>query len=397
MAKNRAIPYERALKVAVALLLLKITSDLHSQLNLAANLPGALTGLVLVSLSLVVMAEALGDLDLTRVTRAMAVAAIALFTSSILLSSPTAPRLGSDATVFTRYAVDLLLSGRNPYSCSMQPAFTLYSMDYTWVTQTMEGGVVSTYSYPSLSFLIYVPAVALGVVDVGLVMAFFFILVAALLIYETPKEFRLVLLLILLLDPSMLALSYAGPHDIIWVFFLLLAMKFFNPGSQRGLRLSALFLGLSMAVKQTPWLILPFTAIWVFKEAGRRQALTYLSVAATSFLAPNLAFILWSPLDWLTGVLTPLMQPLIPMGVGLVSLVYEGYVYLPRAFFAVATAIAAALSLTLYWVNFEKLRPLAWIIPPFILFFAWRSLYNYFVFFIPVAYYAVLLKVKGRV
>jgi len=78
-------------------------------------------------------------------------------------------------------------------------------------------------------------------------------------------------------------------------------------------------------------------------------------------------------------------------------LVYGGYVHLPRLFFTAATAIAAVAMLVLYWLNFDRLKLLAWIAPPFILFFAWRSLYSYFVFFIPVAYYAVLLKVKGRV
>jgi len=397
MAEAKPAFYERALKVAVSLLLLKMSFDLHSQVNLAANLPGALASLTFTALSLTLLVEALSNLDLARAKWPMAAASLIFIAASALPSSPTAPRLGSDAALFTRYAVDLLLSGRNPYSCSMQPALTLYSVDYAWVTQTMDGGMVSTYSYPALSFLVYVPAALLGVVDVGLVMVSFFALVAVLLIFETPKEYRLIPLLVLLLDPSLAAFSYGGAHDIIWVFFLLLSMKFFNPRSRRELRLSAALLGLSMAVKQMPWLILPFTAIWVFKEAGRREALAYLGVAAASFLAPNLAFILWSPLDWLRGVLTPIAQPLIPMGVGLVSLVYEGYVYLPRSFFTVATAVAAALALALYWVNFEKLKPLAWIAPPLILFFAWRSLYNYFLFFIPVAYYAALLKVRGRV
>ena len=230
--------------------------------------------------------------------------------------------------VFTRYAVDLLLSGKNPYSHSMQPALTLYSMDYTWVTQTLEGGLVSTYSYPALSFLVYVPAVAVGVTDLSLVMALFFVLAVALLIYETPKEYRVLPVLVLFLDPSLPVLSCAGSHDIIWVFLLLVSMKFFNPSSRRELKVSAATLGLSMAVKQTPWLILPFLALWLYREAGARKALSYVALALTFFLIPNAAFILWSPLDWVKGVLTPLAQPLIPLGLGLVVLVYEGYVCL---------------------------------------------------------------------
>jgi uncharacterized membrane protein len=389
--------FAKALKVVVAVLLMRMVHDVTLTLNLAANLPGALAALTLLALSLSLLVEALGDVDLTKLTRPLTALAIALFVAGVALSSPGSPRYGSDAMVFTRYAVDLLLSGRNPYAHSMKPALTLYPIDYTWVTQTLEGGVVATYSYPSLSFLIYAPAIALGLTDVGLMMLSFFILATALLVLETPREYRLLPVVVLLLDLSIPALSYAGTHDSVWLLFLLLSMKFFNPSSTRELGLSAVMLGLSMAVKQTPWLTLPFIALWLLREAGWRRAAGYAALASASFLAPNLPFILWSPLDWVNGVLTPLAQPLIPVGVGLVSLVYGGYMHLPRLFFAAATAIAAAAMLALYWLNFDRLKLLAWIAPPFILFFAWRSLYSYFVFFIPVAYYAVLLKVKGRV
>jgi len=389
--------FTKSLRVVVALLLMRTVYDLTLTLNLAANLPGALAALTLLALSLALLAEALGGLDLTKLTRLLAAAAVALFMFSVALSSPGSPRYGSDAMVFSRYAVDLLLSGENPYAHSMKPALTLYPIDYTWVTQTLEGGLVASYSYPALSFLIYAPAVALGATDLGFVMLGFFVLTAVLLVLETPREYRLLPVLILLLDLSIPALSYAGTHDSVWLLFLLLSMKFFNPSSARGLGLSAVMLGLSMAVKQTPWLVLPFIALWLLKEAGWRRAAGYVALASASFLAPNIPFILWSPLDWAEGVLTPLAQPLIPVGVGLVSLVYGGYVYLPRFFFAAATAAAAVAMLALYWLNLDRLKLLAWVAPPFILFFAWRSLYSYFVFFIPVAYYAVLLRVKGRV
>ncbi|MEM4699978.1 MAG: hypothetical protein QXT74_03395 [Candidatus Nezhaarchaeales archaeon] len=389
--------YRRALKVALALLLLRSSLDLHASLNLVANLPGAVTCLALVSLSLMLLAEALSGLDLDKAIAPLAFTTLASFAASLALSMPSSPRYGSDAMLFTRYAIDLLSSGRNPYSCSMREAYSLYPIDYAWVTQTMEGGLVETYSYPSLSFLIYAPAVALGLEDVGLVQLSFFILMAALLLLETPKEYRPLPLLILLLDPSIPAISYAGTHDAVWALLFLVSMKFFNPRSSRELRLSAAALGLSMAVKQTPWLSLPFIVAWVYREAGRGEAVRYTLTALAAFLAPNAPFILWSPLDWTRGVLTPASQPLVPIGVGLVSLVYGGYIYLAPAFFTAATAAAAALLLALYWLRFEKLKPLAWVAPAFILFFAWRSLYNYFAFFIPIAYYFVLLKVKGRV
>ncbi|RLF16177.1 MAG: hypothetical protein DRJ97_01790 [Thermoprotei archaeon] len=386
----------RAIKVLTAALLLRTGFWMHLELNMVENLPGLLCALLLYVLSFVLIVEAFTDLDLTRVTRSLTVVVIALFAAAFVFSAPNAPRYCTDAMLFTRYAVELLLEGHNPYAYSMQQALLKYAtMDYRWLTETLEGAPVSTYSYPSLSFLIYVPAFLAGLRDVGAVMAAFFCLTAFFLVKETPQEYRLLPILILFLDPMLAVLSYVGAHDVVWMFFLLLAMKYFNPRSKDSLRVSAILLGVAFAVKQTPWLILPFLVIWTVKEAGVKRAAELISIAALVFLAPNLPFMLWDFNSWLEGVLTPVAKPLIPQGYGLVALVYEGYVYLPKEFFTVATVTVAATLLALYWLNFnDKVKYLAWVVPMFVLFFAWRSLPSYFMFFIPVAYYAALLMVK---
>jgi len=385
----------KAIKVLTAALLFRAAFWMHLELNMVENLPGLLCSLGLYLLSFALLAEAFTELRLTVAVRALTAAVVALFIASFTMSLPSSPRHCTDAMLFTRYAVELLLEGKNPYACSMRGAILRYAMDYRWLTQTLEGTPVSTYSYPALSFLIYVPAFLAGLRDVGAVMAAFFGLTVLFLVKETPREYRLLPILVMFLDPTLVVLSYVGAHDIIWVFLLLVAMKLFNPREPRSLRLSALALGAAFAVKQTPWLIAPFLLMWVGREAGWRRAAEFALIALAAFMAPNLPFIAWGPLEWLEGVLTPVAKPLIPEGQGLVALVYEGYVYLPREFFTVAAATVALALLALYWLNLERAKHLAWLAPMFVLFFAWRSLPSYFIFFIPVAYYDALLMVRG--
>ena len=66
-------------------------------------------------------------------------------------------------------------------------------------------------------------------------------------------------------------------------------------------------MGLAMAVKQTPWLIVPFVVAGIVLESRRlrnwsqgcRDGLRYLGIAAVAFLVPNLPYLLNSPGAWL--------------------------------------------------------------------------------------------------
>ena len=86
-----------------------------------------------------------------------------------------------------------------------------------------------------------------------------------------------------------------------------------GPAAWRG----PILLGLAMAVKQTPWLIVPFVvpgSCWN-RGAGdgwaqaARDGLRYAGIAVAAFLVPNLPYLLASPGAWLHGVLTPVLAP----------------------------------------------------------------------------------------
>jgi uncharacterized membrane protein len=301
------------------------------------------------------------------------------------------PHFGTDGILFTRYAIDLLLEGKNPYSHSMMPAFEKYGLNYLLNTPTLEGGMVDRYSYPSLSFLIYIPLFSLGIPDLNATTVLFFILTLLFLSYEA-KKYWLLPIVVMFLDPNLFLFSIGGVSDIIWVFFLLLAIKFFYKNK---LGLSAIFLGLAVSVKQIPVLIIPFVIMYLLKVYNIRRALEYILVVGITFVSINSPFLIWDSKSYLVGVTMPLSG--IIQGIGLASLTYFGYTNLHPTFYKIAEGVIFLTLLILYWINFDKLKDLQWLTPMLILWFNARSLQNYFISFVPVATYIFILKWRGVV
>ena len=104
------------------------------------------------------------------------------------------------------------------------------------------------------------------------------------------------------------------------------------------------------------------------------------------FLLLNLPFILWGPSDWLTGVLGPALENLIPAGQGIVSqLASQGLIDLSRPGFAVLLGIVMVSTAVAYFTFFNRLQNLLWILPPFVFFFSYRALHSYFIYWLPLA------------
>ena len=309
------------------------------------------------------------------------------------------PQFGTDGILFSRYSVDLILEGKNPYSCSMEPAFEKYGLDLGWSTPTTDGGRVTSLSYPALSVLIYLPFVLLGVSNINLVTFSIFLITVLFIFIQSPSYLRLFALSVLLVDLNLCLFTTGGVFDIIWVFPLLFAMKYWINKP----KLSALFMGLAFSVKQTPYIIVPFLIIWILKQSesiliGIKKLLVYFSIAFFVFLLPNLPFIVNDPKSWFSSVMTPIAgsRQLIVFGQGLSSITYHGLVIFPKEFYTLATIGIMVAMLLIYLINFDKVKYWAWISPSFILWFNYRSLQNYFIFFIPVACYTFLCWIKER-
>ncbi len=194
-----------------------------------------------------------------------------------LLQITTSPGYGTDEVAFDQYAAQLLVHGTNPYVHTMGPAFGLFHVSPDGYTFLLNGQPVTSLSYPALSFLPYVPFLALGwstqmavVINVlawGLGMVLAFVLL--------PRSVRPLAIVIGSLG---IYTGYAvgGVTDALFVPLLIGAVyRWDDFATRRGIAgwRGPLLLGLALAVKQTPWLVLPFVAGGIGIDAARQEPL----------------------------------------------------------------------------------------------------------------------------
>ena len=119
----------------------------------------------------------------------------------------------------------------------------------------------------------------------------------------------------------------------------------------------------------------------MWKRAGRREALRAAGIAAAVAILVNLPFLLLAPANFIVGVTQPLVADLEPYGVGLIRFSMDGLVpFLPRAAYAALSLGTAALLLLLLARRWQAFRTGVVVFPSIVLWFAWRSLQNYFGF-----------------
>jgi hypothetical protein len=200
----------------------------------------------------------------------------------------------------------------------------------------------------------------------------------------------------------MLYASYAvgGVTDAMYMPLLILAAyKWDRFGSSRWTYVGPVMFGLAMAIKQTPWLALPFMLLAIGGDeyirtglvAGIKRAAKYLSIAVAAFLIPNVPYIIASPHAWISGIFTPLAGDMVPTGQGTVSL--SLYFHIgggSMTAFSLATVFTLLLLLVAFVGTYPLLRMSMLFLPSFALLFGARSNVNYFISLIPVAVVAAI-------
>jgi len=334
--------------------------------------------------------------------RALAAATLGLSVGAFLIWSLlqvlAKPGYGTDEIAFDQYAAQLLRHGLNPYTHSMAPAFALFHVSPDGYTFLLNGHTVTSLSYPALSFLAYVPFLALGwstqmAVVVNVVAWAAAIVITFLLL---PRPLRP---LAIVVGSFSVYISYAvgGVTDALFVPLLIGAAYRWDrfawtrgPAAWRG----PVLLGLAMAVKQTPWLVLPFLLAGVALEARRpgapRWGLTtagrYLALALAAFAVPNLPFLVAAPHAWWSGVLTPIASHAVPAGQGLVGLsLFLGLGGGSLIAYSVALVVVFAALWVTFVATYPSLKAWAVVAPALVLFFSARSFGSYLVTLLPAA------------
>lgn len=347
----------------------------------------------------------LATLDTNAVLRLRNVALVSLILATVVswyvitqVEHPAAYQ--TDALAFAHYSAILLAKGVNPYTQDLQSALSMFSVDPQFLTLTPNGGLVSTLNYPALQVILLLPVVWSGLHDARIVVYVFEVASILVVYLWAPREIRPIALIPLFAGSDLAVNFSAGAvADFLWVLPLVLMVVYLDRP-----RIAGIMFGLASAVKQTPWVLAPFLLVWFlqsnqtlqFKERLKRTG-AFATFALTAFLIPNLWFMLVDFGAWYSGVVTPAFGNLVVLSQGLSLITLAAGVPLPPAFYLTATLSVAGVLLVCYFIYFEKLALTVWAFPAIVLWFSYRGLQNYFIFWTPLLVMsAIMLYKKGR-
>jgi hypothetical protein len=325
----------------------------------------------------------------------------------------------SDATALSEQATQNLLEGKNPYAyANIITALGASPEAYNKLTPLRAGAfadsfpypgeeelktvwqqaitqpdvippeIESKFNYPAGSFLLPAPFMALGISDMRLMYLFFTIPALAYAVKVIGRRWRWYLLLGVALSIELWNAIFAGDNSLLYLPFIMMGWLLLR----RKLWLSALFMGIAAATKQTAWFFLPFYLILAWRVLGLKRATLALFIIGAVFLAANAPFIVADPGLWLSSVLAPMTDNMFPMGAGVITLVTSGTIKLssslPFAIMEIAVLAAGLLWYLRYAPRYPHTGLFLAVLP---LYFAWRSPWDYFYFADLILLAAILL------
>ena len=300
------------------------------------------------------------------------------------------PIYGTDEMAFDQYAAQLLVHGSNPYTNTLRPAFQLFHVPANYTTNTLQGGIVDRLSYPSLSFLIYIPFILLGLTQyTAIIVDVLAWIVSMLLLFRfLPRNIRYIPAL-LVMSISYTGFVYGGVTDVLELPFLILTLVLWEkPPKDIYGYIGPIALGLACAIKQTPWILAVFLLISLIRE--NRPIIKWLTFVGVGFFVPNIPFIIMSPMPWLRGVILPVFAPIVPNGQGLITMALfhgTGGQLSAYEFPLILALVAAAI---LYWIYYGYLKRAIIGIISLLFYFPTRSFISYMTMLLPLIYIGIV-------
>jgi uncharacterized membrane protein len=324
----------------------------------------------------------------------------------------------NDGNTLDINAAFLLMQGRNPYTDSnIMDLIRRFPIQSDWTTPLRQGqfanrldyptnselqtainndlktGQASDFeskvSYPALSFLTLLPFAWLNDYNILPFYLLCHLLLIAVALMFARKALRPWVLLLGVASVYMWTPTFGDTLDMLYTLFVVVAWLLRDYRWR-----SSLFLGLAIASKQIAWLFIPFYFIMTWRHYSLKEAINRLVISGGIGLAINLPFILWNPHAWLAGVLAPMLDPMFPLGIGIINLSINHLIpFFPTWVYTVLEIVALFASLLWYW-RLSKEHPesaMLFAVVPF--FFAWRSLPSYFY---SAAYSLFILMVAKR-
>ncbi len=329
----------------------------------------------------------------------------------------------NDATALCHQATENLLEGNNPYAeANIVSATNRFNVSIDKLTPLRQGSFAEVFPYPDTEqlellwqevaknpehippelesklgypagcFLLPAPFILLGMDDLRVVYLLFLLPALAYVIWRAPPNLRLFLVAALVISLELWNSLAAGETGFLLFPFLLLAWIL----PRRNLWLSALFMGLAVAIKQVACFFLPFYLILIFRTEGLKKILPVLAIITGVFFITNAPFIASDPKLWVTSILAPISGNMFPLGVGIVTLVTGGLLEIqsPLIFSLLEFCILglAIISYFRYCPRYPHTGPILAVLP---LFFAWRSLWPYFFYIDIIVLAAVIINEYG--
>lgn len=363
----------------------------------------AILTLAIYAFSLLIIAMSLLPNDIVLRFRDLPLAPLMLATLTSLYVVSAIAYNGSyrtDVLAYSHYSAILFASqGANPYTQDMAKALAMFAVQPSDLTPLTSGVYLTTFQYPALHFLVFVPFVWLGLRDMRWVLVLFEVIVILTLYLKSPRRLRPMLLLPLFAGSDlMINFTAASVSDALWVLPLLFAAFYLEKPLASGI-----FYGLACAMKQTPWFLAPFLLIYMIRtedtEGLRARLLRIAKFAGATagvFLAINLPFMLMNVSAWFSHVLTPMAEDLVIVSQGFSLSTQVGLLPVGKAFYAVLVVAVSVVLIVNFYVYFDKLRYVFWIFPGIILWFSYRALTNYIIYWTPLMLVSIILWYKAE-
>jgi len=305
----------------------------------------------------------------------------------------------TDVLAFSQYAAILVTRGLNPYTQDLAPALAMFAVQPSDLTPLTSGGYLATFQYPSLHFLIFVPFVVAGLRDMRWVLVAFEVAAILFLYLKAPVNIRPMLILPLFAGADlMINFTASSVSDMLWVLPLMFAAFALD----RKPVASGIFYGIACAFKQPPWLLVPFLIIYLIQitpgdlRIRFRKVASFLGPAAAVFLLVNLPFAYADPISWLRNVITPISSDLVILSQGPAVLSQVGLISVGRSFYSILAIGVLIVLIGNYYIYFDRLRYMLWIFPGIILWFSFRALTSYVIYWMPLMLISLLLWYKAE-
>ena len=317
----------------------------------------------------------------------------------LFMFSSTAPQFPTDESVFDMYAAHLFLLGKNPYNPAlMSNAFNFYNFPFRAfdpITPLTTGGYVDILTYPALSFLVFIPAAILKLKASVIMLPALLVPVFIVWYRAWSRKEWLRSSYAILPFVSLLLYTYQGASadtDALWASFLMLSYMAL-PRSKT----SGILFGLSLSVKQVPFIAAPFLLYFIYREYGAAKTVAWMVTAAASFFLINGYFILQNPGYWFSSMVANGIAPLIGIGFGIPQISFSGVFQIPEIYYALIMMDLLLALLALYVVKYREMKHALFVFPILIFLFNYRLFPQYLFYWMIISLLPMLDSMASKV